>query len=264
MAQGRVVNVQSSSSHPLDLGWNILHELDVGLRVKSEFMWKDEWKYVTIVSDHNRHLDMGWEFLVFFYHYRHILWGQSKPTIVLCVSHLILVEDFSHLRNIKAYLVGWDAWVCSKALLCIFSSCFSRYVIKSGSFSSCGEISSCTSRLIKNSNTPMTLGVDVIDLLGLVSIMARISSNKFRSTFFLSERSVWGSQAAVPSLLTLDSSNSLWIFCTVFRLMRKHPEIFVLLFQEWMPCSTLYRFLISGWVHCSVLLLSSQTMHNRL
>lgn len=47
----------------------------------------------------------------------YIFRGYSKPTIVLCVPHLILVEVFSRLRKPKTRLVGGDSSVSSKVFV---------------------------------------------------------------------------------------------------------------------------------------------------
>ena len=51
-----------------------------------------------------------WSGCLIFFHCQNIFLGQSNPTAVLQVLYLNLEK-----KN-KAYLVGGDAWVCSKAL----------------------------------------------------------------------------------------------------------------------------------------------------
>ena len=58
--------------------------------------------------------DVDWVFG--FHHYQYILWGQSKPMVVLWVDHLFLEEIFLIWEKLKHWPVGRDAWVYSKAL----------------------------------------------------------------------------------------------------------------------------------------------------
>ena len=98
-------DVGSYRSHPLDPGlYCLLQSLDIGLRVKSDAMWEDEWKHhVNITGDHPKHFDVD---RVFGSHlFQYILLGQNKPTVV---HHVILEEKFSHWRKTKACSVGAD------------------------------------------------------------------------------------------------------------------------------------------------------------
>ena len=91
----------------------------------------------------------------------------------------------------------------------------------------------CTSCLIRNSNTPISLAMDLIDLLGSLSIIARISPTNSRVLFLL-ERLKWNFRSAVPS-------TDLWTHSTLFQLFALSSDwhancyIFVLELPAWMP-----------------------------
>ena len=128
-----LLDIGSFISHPLNPGQHYLHQaLYVDLHVESEAMWEDGG--ITSPS------------LV------------NSPNTMMCIGGLVFItictswgdnsssdpgRNFSHLRKDKACLVGWDAWVCSKALHCSLLSCPSWPVIKIDLFSSCMRNSEC-------------------------------------------------------------------------------------------------------------------------
>ena len=107
-----------------------------------------------------------------------------RLVIVLWVHHLIQTEIFSSEK-----MFGWRGCLIWKAFQRSFSS--SRPVIKNWPFLKMYEkyqISSCTTCLIKNSDTLMSLAMDLIDLLGSLLIIAWISSRNL-GVLFLREKS---------------------------------------------------------------------------
>ena len=124
------------------------------------------------------------------------------------------------------------------------------------------QMSSCTTCLIRNSNTPVFLAMDLNDLLGSLSIMIKISPRNLRVLFL--EWSEWGFWLAIPLWSPLNWSNFLKIFCTVLRSTRKCSEIFILEFLVLMLTCTASHFQISGGVDCIIALLSSLTVPNWL
>ena len=96
--------------------------------------------------------------------------------IVLSVHHLIQTELFLSKKKTKnnAWLVEENTWVCSKTLQHGISSCPSWPVIKNWHFLILYEeyqMSSCTTCLIRNSDTPVSLAMYLIDLLQLLLMM---------------------------------------------------------------------------------------------
>ena len=67
-------DVGPSSSCPLDPGGQLFRALDVGLYVKDEAIWEDEWKHnVTTTSDHLKHHDVDLIFGVYQYEFEYVL-----------------------------------------------------------------------------------------------------------------------------------------------------------------------------------------------
>ena len=93
-------------------------------------------------------------------------------------------RNFSHLIKSKAFSVGGDAWVCWKALqhfLLSFMACDKNWLFLIF-YEKC-QMSSCTSCLIRHSDTSISLTMDLIDLLGLLSIIACILFTNLGSSF---------------------------------------------------------------------------------
>ena len=129
-------------------------------------------------------------------------------------------------------------------------------------------IYSCITCLIRNSDTSMSLAMDLIDLLRSLSIMAWISAMNSR-VLFLSEKSEWDFWVTIHSKSLLDSSNSFWILCTFLRLTHKHSEIFVLVLPEGSQVvqHTVSKFLLQ-WIASSCFphrqcLTDSSLLHRR-
>ena len=118
-----LLDVRSFSSHPINPGQHyLLQALDVGLFVESENMREDQRKpNANTTSDHSEHFE-DWDFV--FYHYRYILWGQSKPKVVLQVYYLIQVEIFlicEFVEKIYSAVFPHPSWLMKK--ICPFSFC---------------------------------------------------------------------------------------------------------------------------------------------
>ena len=147
--------IAGPNSYSFDPGkYYFLQPLDVGLCIESEAMWKDEWRYnVTIASDHPKHYDVAWLFR--FHHYQYTLRGQSK-SIVALNTWMVWQNFFSSEK--KQSMFGWMEYL---SLFKSFSAfpCSSWPVIKIVLFSSCiikYWITSCTTYLIRNSDTSMS------------------------------------------------------------------------------------------------------------
>ena len=94
------------------------------------------------------------------------------------------------------------------------------------------RMSSSTTCLIRNSNIPLFLAMDVIDLLGLLPIMACISATNLRVIL------VFSNLLHCLQIGTKKLKSSYWIF-------------------SWMPSSAEYCFQISGKVNYVIVPLSS-------
>ena len=120
------------------------------------------------------------------------IWGVKRPDVR---SHVI-TEIFSQQR--LNWLFSYLVWEIVNVLL--------HYL------------------LIRNSGIPMFLALDLIDLLGSLSIRVWIWCRNLES-LFLSEGSEWDFRAAVLSKSPVESSISFRIFYFVSRLISKHGEI---------------------------------------
>ena len=161
-------------------------------------MWEDVWRHnVTIASDHPNHQDVDWVFA--FHHSWYILWRHTNPTVVLWVHHLIFVEIF--LIWEKPRHVWFEG--CFSSLKSFVSRCLLLSLITCDKnwffliFYEKYQMSSCTTRLIRNSNTTMSLAVDLIDFQGSLLIMVRIIPTI--AGFLLLEQSELGFRASTHS-----------------------------------------------------------------
>ena len=111
-------------------------------------------------------------------------------------------------------------------------------------------MSSCLTCWIRNSDTLMSLAMDLIEMLGSLSIKVWISATNSR-VIFLSERSERGFWAVVSSESPFDSSNSFHCLqiSTLWNI-RIGDSV-------WMPSSTVCRFQISVGVNFFMVLLST-------
>ena len=81
VAEHRILlpDLESSSNHPHDPGqYSLFKLLDVGLRVQSDAIWKDEWRHITIARDHLKHHDLVWVFGFHQYEYEFVHRLTSK------------------------------------------------------------------------------------------------------------------------------------------------------------------------------------------
>ena len=125
---------------------------------------------ITSDSDHLKH-HMLWNGGFGFHQYRYILW-------FFCEFLIWSWKKFSYLRKSKACSVEGDARVCSKVCSAIFRLVFHGGVQKMSPFLILYEkyrMSSYTTYLIRNVDTPIFRVIDLNDLLGSLSIMAWIS-----------------------------------------------------------------------------------------
>ena len=103
----------------------------------------------------------GW--LVGFHQFRNILWKQSKPRVIMWVHHLILAKIF--LIWIKMLLVvrmlEFVQKLFSAIFPLVFMACDKNFLILYEYY----WISACTTCLIRNSFTPMSLAMDLIETL---------------------------------------------------------------------------------------------------
>ena len=109
-------------------------------------------------------------------------------------------------------------------------------------------MSSCPTCLIRKSDTPISMAMFQIDLLGSVNHgldLTRMISEPSELRYLRNHH--W----THPTLFG--------IFCTVFRLTPRQTEIFVIKLLVIMPSSTVCQFEISGGENCVRVLLSSQT-----
>ena len=159
-------------------------------------------------------------------------------------------RNISHLRKTKACLVGVEAWVCSKALLCDLSTCPSWPVIKIDTFFSCMRNIKWLYALL-NSNTFTSLAMDPTNLQGLLSVMIWIAPTNSR--FLLSEVTDWGFQSAIHSYFC----NHHWTHTTLFEsfavFLDWHPNILKSSYWHFQHYnSTACLFKISGGGNCII------------
>ena len=93
------------------------------------------------------------------------------------------------------------------------------------------RMSSCTSCLKRNTDTPMSLATGLIKLLGSLSRMTWMSPTN--SWVHLSEQSEGGFRAAAPFVIMIGFL-PFQTLSMVLRLTPKHSEIFELYFPAWM------------------------------
>ena len=116
------------------------------------------------------------------------MWGQQAISCSAVSSSSVPSRNFSHLRKNTECLVWGNAWVCSKVLQRGLSCCPSWPMITIVPFSSCmrkRRMSSCITCMLRNSDTPLYLAMDLIDFQGSLSIMAWIWLTNYGSSFFI-------------------------------------------------------------------------------
>ena len=150
---------------------------------------------ITIANDHPKNHEVDW---LNQYQFHHVEIERANGySVSLPSDHS---QIFSRLRKPKACSVGGNAWVCSKSLLrdltSFFQACDKNWLffIFYGKY----QMSSCTTCLIRNSDIPIFLSMNLNNLLVSLSIMAKILSTYLR-TLFLLKRSGWGLWATLPS-----------------------------------------------------------------
>lgn len=141
------------------------------------------WKKGIVTSNHYKHHEVEW--IVDFYHSQYTLRGYDKPTVVLCVHHLIVEEiflisekpkhaqvegmlDFVQKFHSAVFSLGLIAWNKNWSFLNLYKQYW---------------MSSCSTCLIYNSDTSMSLVMDLIALEESLPIVAWISSINSRVFF---------------------------------------------------------------------------------
>ena len=143
-----------------------------------------------------------------FHHDRYVLLGQSKSTAVLWFYHLTLAEIFLIWEKpMHVQLEGILQLVQKINFFLYFMTCDKNwpFLILYKKY----RMSSCTTCLIRNSNTPMSLAMDLIDLQGSMLIMASISPTNSGVLF-----SYQNNQSVASQLLYLQ--NHKWNHPTLF------------------------------------------------
>ena len=144
-------------------------------------MWENEMRYdITIANDLPKHCDVGC--VLAFHHYKYILWGQSRQWLFYKFIIWPKQNLFSSEKN-----QGMFSWRGCLSLLKSFAvwSFLLSFIVWDKNWS---WMSSCTTCLIRNSDTFMYLTLDLIPSLGSLRIMAWISSTNSR-VLFLSKQS---------------------------------------------------------------------------
>ena len=145
---------------------------------------------VTIASDHPKHHDFDWMIVVFFFfHYRLHLVGEKQANVCSLDSQTDPGRSFSPEK--KQYMFGWKGCLRFFKNFLTRSSIFQGQRKKNWSFHVLYEkyeMYSCIICLIRNSDTSMSLAMNLIDLLGSFSIIVWISTANL-TVLFLSERS---------------------------------------------------------------------------
>ena len=174
-----------------------------------------------------------------FHQFRYIFEGTEEVNSCFVSSPSDPTGNVSHLRKYSR-LEGMFEFIekfCRELFPLVFHGLKNNCLFLI--FNETSRISSCTNCLIGNSDTPISLSMKLIDLLGSLLLIARISSINSVVTFS-SEQWVRLSRCrnfvitTEPIQLFLHPQHSL-------KLTPKHWETYLLMFTAWMTVSTAYR-----------------------